>query len=124
MAENEINEVLGLDKNETETNVNPQSVQGVDNSRSKGLKSAANVLSVLMWLSIITAVISGIVFLVNNGDDSYSDYKRIKAMQNAAIAGVWFQSSVASVFGCFFTAQLFKGISVISEAAEKYLSKK
>lgn len=123
MAENGINEALGLDNNKAETKENPQSVQGVDNSCSNGLKSAATVLFVIMWLSVIAAIISGIIFLVNNGNNSYSEFK-IEAMQNAALAGVWFQSSMASVFGCYITAQLFKGISVISEAAEKYLSNK
>lgn len=117
--------------------VTPNTTQKADNTkqsieskveiiRSKVLKDTADVLNVIMYISIGVAVIAGLVYLSNMGDASNTYYPRsaARAAARCALAASCFSAGVGGGFSCYVIKKLFIGLSVIAEAAEKYLNQK
>lgn len=131
MADENINEVLGIEEPQTESK-KPSGIFDSDPNEtseptkaSKGLESAANVCAILLWLCVIAGVIGGIMYLANVGDmDSYSDYKRADAILYGGIGAAVFSYGIVGWFSCFILTKVLRGLAVMAEASEKYLAKK
>lgn len=91
-----------------------------ENSRSQGLVNTANIFNVLMYICLSVAVIAGLVYLSNIGDAEY----RTRAANRCVLAASWFSAGVGGAFSSYIVKSLFSGLSVIAEAAEKYLNQK
>lgn len=129
-----LNDLMGV---ESPQEVAPITAQNADNPkqsteskveiiRSKVLKDTADVLNVIMYISIGVAVIAGLVYLSNMGDASDTYYPRsaARAAARCALAASCFSAGVGGGFSCYVIKKLFIGLSVIAEAAEKYLKQK
>lgn len=128
MAEENINEVLGIEDNKQETQssgiFDKSPNDDTPTTASKGLQVAANICSFLLWLCVILAIIGGIMYLANVGDlDSYSDYKKVNAILYTGIGASIFSYGLVGWFSCFILTKVLRGIAVMTEAAEKYLAK-
>lgn len=123
--ETNINDALGITTPNSEgTSSEQKQSNSKSNVYSSSLRNAATLFDVIFWIAIVATVITSVVYMANVGDtNSYSDSKRIDAMQIIAVAAAWFKGSLTTVFSTFVLSRLFRGISVIAEAAEKYLSK-
>lgn len=123
MEEN-INEVLGIETAQTNGSVVENTEPEINNTSSKGLSNAAYVCNIILWLCVAMAFISAFAYLIIGGDmDSFSEYKRISAAQNRAIAGTCFIYGIVGAISCFISCKFLYGIEVIAKAAELYLSK-
>lgn len=130
MAEENINEILGIEEDSSHErktsrifDEDPNSQHSVDpNEASNGLKSASNICQTFMWIGIIIAGIGGIVFLANI-DDATSGYSFSAKYQARCAAGsACFAYGIVGAIASYIFSKIMIGLSVITKASEKYLS--
>lgn len=124
MEEN-VNEVLGIEKSETvetKSDSTKEEKLEINHSASNGLSKAATFCDIMLWIGLVMAFVAAIVYLNYSGDlDSYSDYTRLDAVRICAIAGSCFTYGIAGAISCFITSKFLRGIGTITKAAEHYL---
>lgn len=128
MAEENIEEILGIEETATKNNKSEDifDQNAIDNynesyTASYGLTKASNVCKVLMWLGIILAIVGALVFLANIGDatDGYSWSAKYQARCEAGTSCLIY--GVTDAIFSYVCSKILTGLSVMTRASETYL---
>lgn len=132
MAEENVDAILGIEESTVQESNNssipdkaPEGpTQEGQIAASAGLNNAANVCQIFLWIGVFLAIIGGLVYLANIDDAVNSHYRSEEGLAWYAVGSACFVYGIIGAISSYIFSKILLGLSVITEAAESYLSKK
>lgn len=129
MADENVNELLGIEEDQSQSSgiFDPAPVSQIPsdpNAASKGLKKASGICVTFMWISILLAVVGGLMYIAN-AKDARSGYSwNSDAQVYCAIGSACFVYGIICALSNYVFSKILIGLSVMTQASEKYLTEK